>query len=147
MSAHKIDFYLGTSTQLRTLAAEVRQLTELQRVIRTSLPSALAQTCRVSALRGDILFLLAENGAVAAKLKQLTPRLLTSFQKQQVKITGIQIRVQVEGAWPPLPPKPEKTPLSIESIEHLEKLAENLEDSPLKDAVVRLSKNQRIKSS
>jgi hypothetical protein len=130
---------------LQTLAAEVRQLSELQQVIQAALPARLAQTCRVSALRGDILFLLAENGAVAAKLKQLTPRLLTSFQKQRFKVTGIQIRVQVEGAWPPANPKPLKSQLSIESIEHLEKLAAELEDSPLKLAVARMAATQRGK--
>ena len=145
MPAQKIDFYLNTSSQFQTLTAEVRQLAKLQQLMRSTLPSALADACRVSALQGDRLFLLADNGAVATKLKQLTPRLLSSFQKQRFKVTGIQIRVQVEGSWPPPAPKTKKTPLSIESIEYLEQLAENLEDSPLKDVVASMATSQREK--
>src|SRR5208282_567275 len=142
MSAHKIDFYLTAANPLRALAVEVRQLDELQQAFLKAAPPALTQNCHVGALRGDILVLLADNAAVAAKLKQLTARLLTSFRKQGFKATSIQIRVQVDRPWAsPATPRPKR--LSPETIENFEKLAGEIEDSPLKRALSTMVTNQR----
>jgi len=143
VSAHKIEFYFAAPGPLRALAAESRRLAELQQVFLKTAPPALAQSCRVSALRGDTLVLLADNASVAAKLKQLTARLLTSFRKQGLKATSIQIRVQVDRPWAPAPVRPKRSKLSAEAVENLEKLAEALEDSPLKQALYTMAANQK----
>jgi len=143
MPLHKIDFYFTAANPLRALAAEARQLTELQQALLKAAPPALAQSCRVSAVRGDILILLADNAAVASKLKQLTTRLLTSFRKQGFKATSIQIRVQVERPWASPAPEPRQKKLSAETLENLEKLAKEIEDSPLKQALSTMATNQR----
>ncbi len=143
MSAHKIDFYLTAAHPLRALAVEVRHLTELQQAFLKAAPPALTQNCHVGALRGDILVLLADNAAVAAKLKQLTARLLTSFRKQGFKATSIQIRVQVDRPWAPRTPATQHRQLSPKVIENLENLAGELEDSPLKRALTTMATNQR----
>jgi hypothetical protein len=140
--AHKIDFYLTAANPLRALAAEVRHLTELQQTFLKAAPPALTQSCRVGALRGDILILLADNAAIAAKLKQLTARLLTSFRNQGFKATSIQIRVQVDRPWAD-PAAPRSKRLSPETIENFEKLAGELEDSPLKRALSTMAINQK----
>ena len=143
MPAHKIDFYLNAANPLRTLAVEVRQLAELQQAFLKAAPPTLTQSCHVGALRGDILILLADNAAVAAKLKQLTARLLTSFRKQGFKATSIQIRVQVDRPWAPRTSATQQRKLSPKVIENLEKLAGELEDSPLKQALITMATNQK----
>src|SRR5271156_3558943 len=143
MPAHKINFYLTAANPLRAFAIEARSLDELQQAVLKAPPPALTQNCHIGALRGDILVLLADNGAVAAKLKQLTPRLLTSFRKQGFKATSIQIRVQVDRPWAPRTPATQQRKLSPKVIENLEKLAGELEDSPLKRALITMATNQK----
>ena len=143
MSARKIDFYLNSSDSLRSLTHEARRIAELQQVLMNTAPSALTQACCVKQLRDGTLTLLAENAAIAAKLKQLAVRLLASNQKQRWQVTSIRIEVQVREPSPAPAAKAEIKSLSIETIENLERLSEGLEDSPLKAALARLAARQR----
>lgn len=146
MPAHKIDFYLNSSSSLRALAVEAKRIAALQQVFRNIAPPELTQACCVKQLRAGILFLLAENATVAAKLKQLAPRLLTSYQKQGVEVTSIRVQVQVREASPQSAARPALKQLSLESIENLERLATGLEDSPLKQALTDMAARQRNKN-
>ena len=146
MAAHKIDFYLNSSDRLRSLAHAARRIAELQQVFLNIAPRPLAQACCVKQLRAGTLFLLAENAAIAAKLKQLAPRLLTAYQKQGVEVTSIRIEVQVRETSPHSSTERAPKHLSAESIEHLERLAARLDDSPLKRALTDLAARQRTKN-
>lgn len=143
MPAHKIDFYLNASDPLRSLADEARRIAQLQQVFLESAPGPLTQASCVKQLRAGTLFLLAENAAIAAKLRQLAPRLLTTYQKLGLEVTSIRVEVQVrETAQNPQSKRKSKR-LSVETIENLEGLAAGLEDSPLKQALTRLAARQR----
>ena len=146
MPAHKIDFYLKSSDRLRSLSQEAQRLAELNRLLLNIAPPELTQACCVKELRDGTLTLLAENAAIAAKLKQLAARLLVAYQKQRSEITSIRIEVQVREAKSAPVPKPQPKRLSIETIEHLERLAGQLEESPLKAALARLAARQRPKN-
>ena len=146
MPAHKIDFYLNSSNSLRRLTDEARRIAELQRVFLKIAPQPLTQACCVRQLRAGTLFLLAENAAIAAKLKQLLPRLLTSYQKQGMQVTAIRVEVQVREAAPEAATKHSTKRLSTESIKNLEQLAAGLEDSPLKQALTNMVAHQCGKS-
>jgi len=143
MPARKIDFYLNSSSSLRTLAGAAKRVAELQQVFLENAPEPLAQACRVKQLRAGTLVLLAEHAAVAAKLRQLAPRLLSAYGKLGLEVTSIHIEVQVAESPQAAPAPRAARELSIESIEELEKLAESLEASPLRDAVTRLATRQR----
>lgn len=145
MPAHKIDFYLNSSNSLRQLADEARRIAELQQVFLKIAPSPLAQACGVKQLRAGTLFLLAENAAIAAKVKQLFPRLLTFYQKLGWQVTAIRIEVQVTETAPQPVAERSRTRLSIETIDNLERLAASLEDSPLKQALTNMVAHQRPK--
>lgn len=142
MTARRIDFYLNTSDRLRSLSQEARLNAELDRILLHSAPAELTQACRVKQLRDGTLTLLAENAAIAAKLKQLAARLLDAYRKERTEVTSIRILVQVERRPQPRA-EPEPKRLSIESIENLERLADSMEDSPLKQALTRLAARQR----
>ena len=143
MPAHKIDFYFNSSNSLRQLADEARRIAELQQVFLKTAPQTLTQACCVKQLRAGTLFLLAENAAIAAKVKQLFPRFLTIFQKLGWQVTSIRVEVQVkETAPPPVAGRARKS-LSIETIDNLERLAAGLEDSPLKQELAKLVAHQR----
>jgi hypothetical protein len=143
MPARKLDFYLNSTAPLRNLAQAARQLTELQQILAANAPLGLTQACCVKQLRDGILFLLADNAAVATQLKQLSPRLLASYQKQGRQVTSIRIEVQVRNPPPRPVDGPKITPLSIETIENIKTLADQLEASPLKDALNRLATRRR----
>lgn len=139
MPARKLDFYLNSAGPLRNLALAAKQLHDLQQILVEHAPQQLTQSCHVKQLRDGILFLLADNAAVATQLKQLSPRLLASYQKQGRQVTSIRIEVQVRNPPPQPPGTSEKRALSIETIENISKLADQLEASPLKDALTRLA--------
>lgn len=145
MTTHKIGYYFDSSESLRTLARHAAQLASLQDVFMKVAPQALTQACCVKQLRSGTLVLLAGNAAVAAKLKQLAPRLLTAYEKSGAQVTSIRVEVQVAEPTPGEPQRPGKKRLSIESIEHLERLTQELEDSSLKRALINLAENQRRK--
>lgn len=146
MPAHRIDFYLNSSSSLRRLADQARRIAELQRVFLKIAPRLLTQACCVKQLRAGTLVLLAENAAIAAKLKQLAPRLLTAYEKQGYNITSIRVEVQVrESAQQPVATRAPKR-LSIETIDNLDRLAASLEDSPLKQALTNMVAHQRGKN-
>ena len=143
MPAHKISFYLNASDNLRSLADEARRIAQLQQVFLKTAPTSLTQSCCVKQLRAGTLFLVADNAAVAAKLKQLAPRLLTTYGKQGHEVTSIRVEVQVSGSAPIALAGPGPRRLSIETIENLEGLAAGLEESPLKQALTRLTARNR----
>ncbi len=143
MSAHKINFYLKSSDSLRSLTQAARRNAELHRVLMNVVPPALTQGCCVKRLHNGTLTLLAENAAIAAKLKQLAARLLDCYQKQRWQVTSIHIEVQVSEPVQKPPPKRELKRLSIETIENLENLSAQIEDLPLKAALARLAAHQR----
>ena len=145
MPARKLGFYINASKRLRSLAAAARRLAQLQQVFLHHAPPALTRSSRVSQLRAGTLFLLAENAAIAAKLKQLAPRLLTTFQNQAVEITSIRVEVQVREGPPGADSIRKVKPLSVETIENLQHLAAQLDDSPLKQALTNLAAHQRAK--
>ena len=143
MPARPLSFYLNSSDRLRSLSQEARRNTELNQILLNNAPPGLTHVCRVKQLRDGTLTLLAENSAVAAKLKQLAARLLIAYQKQRSEITSIRIEVQVkEASVQSRTTRPDKR-LSLDAIENLEKLARALEDSPLKQALTEMAARQR----
>ena len=146
MPARKIDFYLNSSNSLRQLADEARRIAELQQVFLKIAPRPLSQACCVKQLRAGTLVLLAENAAIAAKIKQLFPRLLTFYQKLGWQVTSIRIEVQVKETAPQPVAGGARRRLSIETIDNLERLAAGFEDSPLKQALTNMVAHQRGKS-
>jgi hypothetical protein len=143
--ARKIDFYLNSSGRLRALTEQARRLAELQQVFLKVAPQSLTQASCVKLLRAQTLVLLAGNAAVAAKLKQLVPRLLTAYGKQAFEITSIHVEVQVDDGSQQPPTSRRTRRLSTESIKDLEALADGMEDSPLKRALAAFAANQRTK--
>jgi hypothetical protein len=143
MPARRINFYLNTSDRLRSLNQEAQRNAGLHRALLNIAPLELTQACRVKHLHDGTLTLVAENAAIAAKLRQLTTRLLTVLKKERSEITSIRIEVQVSEAAPATPGEREIKPLSVETIENLEKLANDLDDSPLKVALAAMAARQR----
>jgi hypothetical protein len=145
MPVQRIGSLLGTSGELQALSGKVRRLMELQRAFSAIAPPELAAASRVKYCRTGTLFVVADNPAVAAKLRQLAPRLLLLLQKLEAQVTGIHIGVQVKIPDKPAATGGEKTALPVETIKVFEKLAERVPDSALKLALTNLVRHHRGK--
>ena len=135
---HRLNAYLASNQELRQLSSKARQLNDLQRHYESISPPGLAHSSQVLRLDRQTVVIAANNGAVAAKLRQMTTELISLFQARGCEVTGIQIKVQVCARPPAVPPEPRK--LGKAAHDALNKLDENLPDSPLKTALRRLGK-------
>jgi len=139
---HHLNAFINSNPNLRSLAQVVGQLSLLQRHFQAIVPPTLAQSSRVACCADGHLTLEADNGAVAGKLRQLTPQLISSFRTRGCEITGIQIRVQASNTPPTAPAHPRL--LGQQGRQALEALAEELPgNSPLKSSLQRMIKRAR----
>lgn len=143
MPARKIDEVLARSGELRALSVQARRLAELQQVLHEAVPSSLAASARVSTFRAGRLVVLADNAAVAAKLRQLAPRLLRHLQERGNQVTGIQVEVQVAVPQRVSGTASRERDLSLAAVRSLEGLAGTLKESPLKGALDRMVQRRK----
>ncbi len=139
MSTHKIKTYLsmlGQTTEYQELFSRVNQLSEMQQTFISIIPSYLAQSCNLGKISNGKLTVLAENGAIASKLKLISPSLLLQLQKLGWDVTTIQISVQAhyyaKNSQAFIKKKPK---LSQTGIESLNQLANSLPHSELKNSI------------
>jgi hypothetical protein len=86
------------------------------------------------------LVLLAASGAAAARLRQLTPRLLLTIRKQFAEVKAIRIEVQlVRGTKRRAPEMRRVGAMGLRSLAELEA---GLADGPLRDALRRLIRRE-----
>ncbi len=139
MSEKRVGLLIDTLPELQALNREIRQLMALQSVLAEVLPGNLATSASVASVKAGELILFADNGAVAAKLRQMAPRILISLRQRGYEITGIHLQVQVRIRDNPLPQK--QISLSSEARNAIDLLSERLNASPLKAALRRLGRH------
>jgi len=144
MPAHRIGNLLANSGELKALSRQARRLAELQQVLFEAVPPALSKATRVKSLRAGTLFLLADNAAVAAKLRQLAPRLLLHLQIRATEVTGIRVEVQVKAPQIGTGNEITKRALPPDAIRNFADLAGSLPPSPLQSALARLVARRRV---
>ena len=121
---------------------QVERIAALQRVYETLAPSGLPRSSRVANLTAGELLLITESGAVAAKLRQIAPRLTSRFREAGVEITGIRVDVQADVQ--ETQSKPLKNNILTQTgRKELAALAADLDTSPLKSAIAALLSKPR----
>lgn len=134
----RLNAYLASNQELRQLSSKAKQTAALQKHYEAIAPPNLARNSLVLRLHQQTMVIAANNGAVAAKLRQMSADLISLFQARGCEVTVIQIRVQVTTPPRIRPAEPRK--LGKSAHEALNKLDENLAESPLKAALRRLIK-------
>jgi hypothetical protein len=132
----RLNNFIGAA-ELRHLAGAAKKLTALQQQYKRLVPAALSRASHVERLEGPTLVLAADNGASAAKLRQLAPELVRQFRSGGCEIAAIQVKVQVSVVRPKRAAVPRKLPARGRAA--LEALSENLPDSPLKRSLARFA--------
>jgi len=145
---------LSENDTLQPLVAKLRRVNSLQQIYIEALADALpelkglAQASRVSAIVGPTIVISAANGPLAAKLKQVVPRLLLKFQMQDHEIKSIRIEVQPDWDGASMAPEtPQSPPRNPISETQLNELAGSLADSPLKTALEQIQKTRARKKN
>ena len=137
----RVGALLNSLPELQALNRELRQLAALQSALAEVLPGDLATTASVALAKTGELILSVDNGAVAAKLRQMAPRILISLRQRGYEITGIRLQVQVRIRDNPLPQK--QISLSSDARIAIDLLSERLGASPLKAALKRLGGHEK----
>lgn len=138
----RLNTLIESSPALRSFAQAARQVHMLQHHFKTIVPAPLGQSSRVTHYADGRLTLEAYNGAVAGKLRQLTPQIISSFRTMGCEVTGIQIRVQ--ASTPPGRATVRPRSLGPQGRQALSALAEELPaDSPLKSVLERMVRRTR----
>ena len=144
MAARSLDAYLNSADGLARLSAHAGRLVKLQRVFEEIAPPYLAASCRVANYKLGKVVIHAESGAVAAKLRQMIPSLVSEFSLEGSEVTEIQVKVQPSHAAPQHKKPVQPGIVGVSAKSDLHRLAEELpEASPLKAALERLVKRSR----
>ena len=146
MPTRKLSALLVDTEGLSVLTRASQRIAALQRLYVICAPPDLTQASRVVSDHNGILVIAADNGAIAAKLQQLTPRLLKNLQKRAVEVTGIRVEVQVGRGRPDSVSRPEKSPLPVDLIDNFENLSRRVKDPGLSAALGRFASRRRSRS-
>ena len=121
------------------LATHAKRLLRLQQLFQTTLPPELRLHARIANLRLGKLVIHTTNSAVAAKVRQFTPRFTELMSKEGIKLTEVEVRAQalpqpVAGKYTRRPELPKE-----ERKRALTSLSQALPlDSPIRSAVENL---------
>lgn len=97
MATRKVNSYLrilGNEPEYQSLFTRIKKINEIQQSLLTIVPSHLAKYCAVGLPRNGKLTIFAQNGAVATRLKHISPSLLEKLQNHGWQITAIHIATQ-----------------------------------------------------
>lgn len=138
MHSNNIRAYLNSAAGIAGLLPQAERLIQLRRIYSKLVPQQLSRSSAIVNYKQQKVVIFAENNAIAAKLRLLSPRLINDFSKSGVEVTGIRIEVQPRQA-PVEQAKPAQARLSDAGAESLEALASRLPESPLKQALSHLA--------
>ena len=145
MAADSISRLLDENTDLKPLAARLAHIKRLQRRYRTLAPERLAELSRVCAIDGTTVVICADNGAVAAALRHLAPRILESLRSSKhprdQELNSIRVEVQVKVTTP----RARVTPRAEVPVEKISGVAAKLADSPLKRTLERIAADGQMR--
>jgi hypothetical protein len=128
--------FLNQADGIAALMPQAERLIKLREILASLLPESLARRCSVANYKQGRVLIFASNGATAAKLKLMLPSLLEQFSGRATEVTGLEVAVQALESEPQVSEKSAK--ISIEAASGLAELCEQLPDSELKNALVRI---------
>ena len=121
---------LERSDESARLLAHARLLMRLNALFAAVAPSTMAKEAKVVNYRRGIVTLHAPNGAIASKLRQLTPRLAEKISQNCIECNQIAIKVQPTPMQTISPPATRK-PLTRKSADTINACARALPEGSL----------------
>jgi hypothetical protein len=134
------EYYLDQDANAGRVMAHARLLLKLTRRFEAVAPAGLRHAARVANYKSGTIVIHADNGAVAAKIRQMSQRLSDELSKGGAKCIGIEVKVQPhQTPYQSMSSTPK--PLSGRTFGVLQSTAENLPKGPLRDALDKLLKS------
>lgn len=135
------EHYLERDGGSAQVLAHARLLYKLTRRFEAVAPLAFRQAARVANFRLGVVVILAENGAVAAKIRQMSQRLCDELSRGGTQCSGIEVKVQPRQN--PFQSKPSlHKGLSEKAQAGVGALAAGLPPGPLREALERLAQRR-----
>lgn len=143
MQAKRLGDYLDRGDGTSRLVPQAALLLAIRQHLNEVLPDNLRRSCAIANFKQGVVVVIADNNAVAAKLRHYEPKVIETLGKRGLKATGM--KVEVQGAQSFAPQVPEKKALFLPASagEALARLGRRLPDSHLKQVVETLSKRTR----
>jgi hypothetical protein len=138
----KLDRILSADRELQPVVEKARNLRALGGLVDGFLPVDLARQVRVANFREGTLVVIAENSAVAAKLRLLAPALSRFLVSQRWQVSSVSLRVQPNSAQKLAFAQQKTAHFSTHTIDSLRRLEERMRASPARDALARLLARQ-----
>jgi len=138
MHSKNLRTYLDSSVGIAGLLPQAERLIELRRIYSKLVPQQLLRSSSIVNYRQRNVVIFADNNAIAAKLRLLSPRLVNDFSKSGVEVTGIRLEVQPRRSRAEAPAS-KRSKLSRAGAESLDTLLRQLPDSRLKQALAGLA--------
>jgi hypothetical protein len=129
-----LEHYLDNDAAAGRVMAHARLLLKLTRRFEAVAPAAVAHSARVANFKSGKIVIHADNGAVAAKIRQMSQRLCDELSKGGAQCSGIEVKVQPRQI-PCQSMASTQKPLSASTCGVLRSTSENLPKGPLRDAL------------
>lgn len=126
--------FLDTAEGAGKVMAHARLLLKLTRRLRNALPEPLDSAAQVANFKSGRIVIHAENGAVAAKIRQMSQRLCSELSVEGAKCNGIDVKVQPQVI-PWQSSASNRKPLSATTISLLTQTASDLPQGALRSAL------------
>ena len=133
------EHYLDKDAAAGRVMAHARLLLKLSRRFEAVAPAGLRHAAHVANYKSGKIVIHADNGAVAAKIRQLSQRLSDELSKGGTECSGIEVKVQPRQI-PCQSTSSTQKPLSEKAFGMLRSTAENLPKGPLREALDTLLK-------
>jgi hypothetical protein len=140
--ATKLSALIQDISSLQQLSLPLRRLQRLQSLYESVVPDVLVKSSEIAFIDNDCLVIFAFHGSAAANLRQRIPTLLDRIKEVDRTIEKIKIEVRADRNVTSKDGNHKKIEREIPAtgLEGFEKLANELADSPLKEAIKRLIK-------
>ncbi len=127
---------LDTLPEATRWQQEAGQLQALQATLKQILPPALAEACRTWRNEAGELVIACASSAVAARVRQITPRIAHHFSAEDHKGMAIRVEVQAyDGTRPVNTPSRQPRPIPPGAADAVEALANRTTASGLAEAL------------
>lgn len=132
--------WLTNNSQLAGLVHQAQTFVTLREQLTRLLPSPLGSSCHIARLDNGRLTLAVASASIAAKLRQMTPRIQRALSDQGWNIQGVEVQIQSQltRIRPATPLAREARPLDQTALTAFDDLHRQLPSGPLADAVAKL---------
>lgn len=129
-----LEHYLDNDAAAGKVMAHARLLLNLARRFEAVAPAAFRHSARIANYKSGKIVIHTDNGAVAAKLRQMGQRLCEELSRGGPECNGIEVKVQPRQI-PCQSMSSSQKPLSATARGVLRSTSENLPKGPLRDAL------------